>query len=190
MLKELNRSEMKEIFEKRMQRDFPPAELKPWKRIADMLDRGIYFAYGLYEEDELMAYAFFVSHPKRDYVLLDYYAVTEQARGTGIGSRFLSLWKEELNNSSAVLAEVENPDFAVNDKAREMQERRIAFYEKNDMIVTDICSRLFSVEYKIMYLPIDEEIENEVLYEELNKIYHFMFPEKYHVSEITMRMKK
>ena len=46
MLKRLDRGEMKEIFDTRMVQDFPPDELKPWKRIAEMLDEGVYFAYG------------------------------------------------------------------------------------------------------------------------------------------------
>ncbi len=33
MLKELSREEMRRLYDERMQEDFPPAELKPWKRI-------------------------------------------------------------------------------------------------------------------------------------------------------------
>ena len=94
MLKELSREEMRRLYDERMQEDFPPAELKPWKRIEEMLSGGIYFAYGFCEEERITAYAFFVVQGAS--VLLDYYAVSREARGRGIGSRFLRLLKEEL----------------------------------------------------------------------------------------------
>ncbi len=189
MLKRLDRKEMAEIYRTQMQSDFPPAELKPWKRIEEMLAEGVYFAYGLYEEGKQTAYAFFVEADKKQ-ILLDYYAVSAQARGMGIGSRFMALIREELRHQgcSVALIEVENPDCAETEAERQKQERRIHFYEKNGARMTALRSCLFGVEYKIMYLPMQEEREEEEeLRAALEQIYHTMFPQKYFGKEVRIR---
>lgn len=187
MLKKLDRKEMEEIYRTQMQSDFPPAELKPWKRIKEMLEEGIYFAYGMYEEEKLLAYAFFVRAGKEQ-LLLDYYAVAEQARGMGIGSRCMALFCGELQEQggSIILIEVENPDCAGTDEERKKRERRIHFYEKNGAYLTGLRSCLFGVEYKIMYFPVRGKKEEEELWKALEKIYHAMFPERYLGREVIL----
>lgn len=186
MLKELSREEMQTLYDERMQEDFPPAELKPWKRIAEMLGEGIYFGYGCCEEGRIMAYAFFVVQGGS--VLLDYYAVVREARGTGIGSRFLELLKEELRrkNICTLIAEVENPDFAKSEAEREERKRRIRFYEKNGLLLTEFCSCLFGVEYRIMYFPVQESVGR--IWEALERIYRAMFAERYFGKEVMLPM--
>ncbi|MEY8427261.1 GNAT family N-acetyltransferase [Lachnospiraceae bacterium 46-15] len=186
MLKELSREEMRTLYYERMQGDFPPAELKPWKRIAEMLGEGIYFAYGFCEEGRIIAYAFFVVQGAS--VLLDYYAVSQEARGTGIGSRFLRLLKEELRRKDicTLIAEVENPDFAKSEAEREERKRRIRFYEKNGLILTEFCSCLFGVEYRIMYFPVQDGAGG--IWAALDRIYHAMFDEKYFGREVMLPM--
>lgn len=183
MLKRLDRKEMEEIYGTRMREDFPAAELKPWKRIAEMMDTGVYFAYGMYEEERLLAYAFFVKAAGGQ-LLLDYYAVSEQTRGAGVGSRGLCLLKEEIQKQGygAIVIEVENPDFAKTEEERQKQERRIRFYEKNGARMTGLRSCLFGVEYKIMYLPAQKEEKR--LRKKVDEIYHTMFPEKYFEKEV------
>lgn len=134
-------------------RIFRRQELKPWKRIAEMLD---------------------------------YYAVSREARGTGIGSCFLRLLKEELGRKDicTMIAEVENPDFAKSEAEREERKRRIRFYEKNGLILTEICSCLFGVEYRIMYLPVRGGAEE--IWMALDHIYHAMFDEKYFGKEVML----
>ena len=135
MLKKLDRKEMEEIYRTQMQSDFPPAELKPWKRIKEMLEEGIYFAYGMYEEEKLLAYAFFVRAGKEQ-LLLDYYAVAEQARGMGIGSRCMALFCGELQEQggSIILIEVENPDCAETDEERKSGKGAYIFTKKTGRI--------------------------------------------------------
>lgn len=186
MLKELSREEMRRLYDERMQEDFPPAELKPWKRIEEMLSGGIYFAYGFCEEERITAYAFFVVQGAS--VLLDYYAVSREARGRGIGSRFLRLLKEELRQKDIcrMIVEVENPDFAKSEAEREERRRRIRFYEKNGLILTEFCSCLFGVEYRIMHFPLQEAAG--WIWMALNRIYHAMFDKKYFGKEVMLPM--
>lgn len=187
MLKRLGKKEMAEIYETRMKKDFPPAELKPWKRMEEMLDDGVYFACGMFEEERLVAYAFFVVAAGGQ-VLLDYYAVAEQVRGRGNGSRCIGLLAEELRKkgSRALLIEVENPACAQSEEERQNRERRVGFYEKNGAALTELRSCLFGVEYKIMQLPAGKPEEERELREDLEEIYHTMFPEKYFGREVIL----
>ncbi|MCI5996384.1 MAG: GNAT family N-acetyltransferase [Blautia sp.] len=187
MIRELDRCEMAGIYRTQMQEDFPPAERKPWERIEQMIEDGVYFACGLYEDETLMAYAFCVE-TKGGYVLLDYYAVAEQARGKGIGSRFLELFREKLSERGcrALLLEVENPAFAGTEEEHRNQERRIRFYEKNGITLTKHRSRLFGVEYRIMILPVLDEFTEALVPGALDEIYHTMFPEKYFGREVVI----
>lgn len=187
MLKRLDKKEMAEIYETRMEKDFPPAELKPWKRIEEMLDAGVYFAYGMFEEERLVAYAFFVE-AAGGRILLDYYAVAEQARGTGNGSRCMEILEEELRKkgSRVLLIEVENPAWAQSEEERQNRERRIRFYEKNGAALTELRSCLFGVEYKIMQIPVGEPKGERELREDLEEIYRTMFPERYFGREVIL----
>lgn len=189
MLRRLGRKEMAEIYDVQMQRDFPQAELKPWKRIGELLDGGSYFACGMYEKEKLMAYAFFVETAGKQ-ALLDYYAVSEEDRGTGVGSRCMALIREELRRreNEVLVIEVENPEYAGTQEERRNRERRIRFYEKNGARATGLRARLFGVEYRIMYLPIKKEKGEEELRETLEEIYHTMFPERYFGKEVILRV--
>lgn len=179
MLRRLDREEMKEIFEKRMRADFPPAELKPWKRIQEMLDEGVYFACGLFWEGKLLAYAFFVE-AKEGQLLLDYYAVAAEARDRGIGSRCLELMKKELKKQggSILLIEVENPATAKSGEEELLRQKRISFYERNGVRPTALRSRLFDVDYRIMYLPLEGERKQEDIRQAVDVVYHTMFPKE------------
>ncbi len=187
MLKKIDKKTAEDIYRTRMPSDFPPAELKPWKRIARMWEDGVYFAYGFYENGELMAYAYLVEADSGD-VLLDYYAVAAQARGNGIGSRCIRLLIAELQGqgSRLLLIEVENPLYAAAKAERIMQEKRIRFYEKNGLILTEYASRLFGVEYRIMFFPMQKTIDPKAVFEALDRIYHTMFPDAYFGEQVVL----
>ena len=94
MIQKLSKEQMKFIFDNHMINDFPKSELKPWKKIEAGLENDTYFAYGMYENNELLAYAFFIKSSKYNTYLLDYLAVLSGKRQSGIGSKFL----QELKN--------------------------------------------------------------------------------------------
>ena len=66
MIRELNRDQLAELYETNLKEDFTPEELKPIMAIEYLMEEGNYFAYGMYEEEKLMAYAFFASAPERE----------------------------------------------------------------------------------------------------------------------------
>lgn len=151
VLKICNREEIEKIYNTYLVQDFPKDEVKPLERILFLYDKNLYFAYGLYDADEkMLAYAFFSKAHSCEYVLLDYYAVAEEKRGTGIGSHMLSLLKETLcGEYEGIILESENPDFAENAKDFDVRSRRIQFYLNNGFSSTKMLCRLFGVEFRL-----------------------------------------
>lgn len=188
MIRELTTKEMEQVYHTHMVKDFPASEMKKWEHLNEMIDRNIYFAYGYFQDDKLLAYAFFLGPENKEYLLLDYYAVTADVRSSGIGSKFLAQWKDALADVRVVIGEVEDPDFARNDAEKMMQERRIRFYERNGLQATGIKSSVMGVKYKVIYLPILEEQPDESLYQELEAVYHLMYPENYPADKIIMSL--
>ena len=151
MLTLLNSEEIKNIYNKYMVKDFPPDELKPLSSMMDMLSRGIYDCYGLYEEEKLLAYAYLTVLD--DFILVDYLAVVPELRGSGIGSKLLC----ELKNIIR--------DFATDPQDKTTKIRRIDFYKRSGFVLSGVLSRLFDVEYVILTYP---ECNNSALgYEKL-----------------------
>lgn len=184
MIRVLSKGEMRWIYFEHMVKDFPKAELKKWEHLEAMLERGVYFAFGYFEEEEVLAYAFFLGEGDRKYVLLDYYAVTDGARGKGIGGVFLRQWKEKLRDSLVVIGEVEDPEFAKDEAEREIRERRIRFYQNNGLILTGLKIFVLGVEYNVMYLPIQGEQDDETVRNELSDLYHIMHPKNFPEDKI------
>ena len=163
MLTLLNRQEIIDIYNKYMIEDFPPDELKPLSSILDMLSRGIYSCYGLFEGEKLLAYAYLTVLD--DFVLVDYLAVTKTLRGGGIGTKLLTLLKELLKGKT-ILIECENPLFAKENQEKITQIRRLDFYKRNCFIQTNVTSVLFGVNYTILTYP-----ESSTASQGLNKVY-------------------
>lgn len=162
MLTLLNSEEIKNIYNKYMVKDFPPDELKPLSSMMDMLSRGIYDCYGLYEEEKLLAYAYLTV--LEDFVLVDYLAVVPELRGSGIGTKLLCELKNIIRDKTVII-ECENPDFATDPQDKTTKIRRIDFYKRSGFVLSGVLSRLFDVEYVILTYP---ECNNSALgYEQL-----------------------
>ncbi|WP_434309912.1 GNAT family N-acetyltransferase [Hominifimenecus sp. rT4P-3] len=174
--------EIEVIYNNYMKADFPEAELKPLTRIQNMTKEGYYEPYGLYEDGALQGYAFFVNGG--EFCLLDYYAVLQEKRGSGYGSRFLKMIGRHYKEKSGLFFEVERPDEAVSLEERAVRERRIEFYQKNGLRNTEIRSRIFGVGYQVMYLPCQKDGTDEELKAELNELYHRMFPPEIYRKQV------
>ena len=152
MIQKLSKEQMKFIFDNHMINDFPKSELKPWKKIEAGLENDTYFAYGMYENNELLAYAFFIKSSKYNTYLLDYLAVLSGKRQSGIGSKFLQELKNiAVNNNKELILEVENPDYEDNLSNKENMIKRIQFYKKNHMNVSNVSCNFMDNEYKILF---------------------------------------
>lgn len=176
-LKRLTEIQMLEIYKTYMTIDFPLDELKSFELISKLVKNNIYFAFGLFEEDKLFAYAFLTKSSDGHYLLLDYFAVCSDVRGKGIGSLCLSLLKDECKAYDGIFIEVENAQYAGNEEEKIVRSKRIAFYEQNGAEFTDILCRLFGVEMNIMILNLremqqiqDESLQNESMQNEYMQI--------------------
>lgn len=153
---------------------FPEEELKQTGIIERLLADGGYEGLGLFEEEKLVGYAFFVKSPKKDILLLDYYAVMAEYRNGGMGSLFLQRMKEAYKDKEAILLETEEPNLAQNEAEADLRRRRNAFYVRNGAVETRVKSRLYVVELGILYIPLRRTMTEREVLEELDEIYCFM----------------
>lgn len=177
MLRELNLQELKEIYDGPMVNDFPACEIKPFWAILKMFEAKEYFAYGNYVDGERVAYVL-IAKPKEGRVaLLDYFAVAQEKRGGGYGSKTLGELKQFVKGSlDGLIIESEHVDYASDEKDKEKRSRRIHFYEKNGLKRLDFLSRIYGTEYTVLFLDTQKESESESLKleEEYLKIYEMM----------------
>jgi GNAT superfamily N-acetyltransferase len=174
-LRQLSNEEIVDVYNKHMKIDFPVEELKPIDVIQKLIKREIYKCYGFYDNEELLAYAFLVT--SKSYLLIDYYAVCAKYRNKSIGSNFFNALKEYFKNYDGIIVEVEKVECAPNETEKAIRKRRIDFYKKNGMRMTNILSALFSVNYSIMCLC-NIELEDTFIYEGLENIYKEIIPSK------------
>lgn len=186
-LKQLSSEDVEIIYNEHMVVDFPLEELKPIDTILKLIKRKIYKCYGLYDSKELLTYAFFTT--SKSYLLLDYFAVCEKFRNKGIGSKFLSILKENCKNYSGIIVEVEDVEFADTEAEKIIRKRRIDFYNKNGAKMTSVLCELFNVNYSVMCLC-NVELDDLVIYGELQKIYKEIIPDKFYSKYVKFSFKE
>ncbi|MCM1123798.1 MAG: hypothetical protein NC416_14540 [Eubacterium sp.] len=190
-----------EIYEAYLKKDFPPEEIKSFSVIEKMWKKSGYFVYVFYENapehskeqieehsreqsnvDEQRvpcAYAFLLADNKERMLLLDYFAVLEQKRGKGYGSYAFSLLRKVCADWNALLIEVESDELAdIDEETRMMRKRRISFYARAGCLMTDVTSRLWGVDYRIMAMPLSNEYSEERTAERLWSLYKGMYDEQ------------
>lgn len=143
----LNREQIKTIYYERMVLDFPSNELKPLKMIFESLDEDFYDCFGLLEQD-IIGYVY-VKRQGKDY-LIDYLAVFKEYRNKGIGGKMIGLLKDYLQDANSIIGEVENPEYAINNTDKEIQNRRLQFYLRNGFRDTNVNVLCFGVQYKLI----------------------------------------
>lgn len=170
IIRQLLEEEIKDIYQERMPDDFAKGEIKPLERILSLWKRNKYFCYGIFEEGQpvLISYCFVVASDERDAVLLDYFAVSRESRGRGVGSLSFALLKKELEKEKlgTLILEVENPRFGADEEDKKLRRRRIAFYIRNGMTLTHLRVFLYGVEYLVMTADKHKMLETE------SQIYH------------------
>ena len=128
-LRPLRPEEVGLLYRRELKRTFPPTELKPLRTIQRHMQAGRYPVWGLYQGEELTAYALLWQTVDGRAVLLDYLGVPRDRRGQGWGSRMLAQLRRIYGERAAILAEVEAPE-AAEPGERSLQERRLDFYRR------------------------------------------------------------
>lgn len=181
-VRELSIREAEEIYREHLKKDFPPEEVKPFLIIGKMWRQKNYYIYGFYEREAeqgaetLCAYAFLLADHKRRMLLLDYFAVCGHLRGAGYGSRALAMLREECVDWNGIIIEVEDDELpGLDEETRGVRKRRISFYQGADCQMTTTKSRLWTVDYRIMVLPVMDSRAGEDMAGKLRSIYQCMY---------------
>lgn len=189
-LRELSAEQLTEIYNQYMVIDFPQDELKPLNRILYMMETGLSCAYGIYEQGSLRGYAVFIVPEGLRYGLLDYLAVLEKYRGTGVGHMFFDLIGDTLATRylalRGFLIESEAVECAADAQEHQIREKRISFYLQNKCLQTTLGSRLFGVVYSILVYDFDRRADAAVTLEDLDSVYTAMFPKHHYENNVSL----
>lgn len=178
MIKKLDIDTVERIYNTYLIHDFPANEVKPLENIKTMWEMDGYEAYGYYDNDVLKAYAFLCKEPSSAYVLLDYLAVIADFRGQGIGSSILKNLKNAMRDENAIIIETEDSEKASNQAEKDERNRRDEFYKRNGVIKSRFNATVYSADYRIWYVPFDEGVDEETIYDAYHEIYRFMLSER------------
>lgn len=184
-LKKADDGELK-LFYDWMGKQFHPGELKSLQHISNLCVRGVYSAFGLWSEGELIAYALLANTADGKKHMLDYYAVLPQYQSCGWGSRFLNMLSEELPGD-AILLEVEDPDYAPDEKERAHWQRRIRFYERNGCVHSSVKLNLYGFDYTLMQLPQQKRLTDAEVRAAMEEIYHTFSPPDMYAKYVNFR---
>ena len=175
----LTPAQVRALYHERMEADFPPDELKPLSMMEALLSQKRYDCYGFFEGDDILAYAYFVRLGR--WALLDYYAVRDDLRDTGVGSAFLQgLIGGPLQGLDCVLVEVDDPDAAPDPDERTHRERRRQFYLRNGLWDTGVRVWLFFVDYRVLAMPAKRHPLPEAIREIYAALYHSMLTDEFY----------
>ena len=157
-------------YEKFLKEDFVSDEIKPIENILTLIKNDRYEVYGVFQDDEMIAYASFWKKENINLVLLDYLGVSKKYRNQGIGSKILVLIKEMLGNMPYVVeAEIPTGSSLEEDKIRK---RRIEFYERNG------CKKVYLMATCGMKWQTLVNSKNEIDQKELAKLHKELYEEK------------
>lgn len=174
-IRTLTLDEAEQIYSMHMKTDFPQNELRPFSTIKKLLHKNMYYTYGIFEEEELRAYAFFVEEPVNKILLFDYFAVCKSYRNKGYGRVALELIFSTCKDKTGIILEVEDPKAAKTEEDRDICQHRIAFYERCNIQMSEARIRLFGVHYCMMYKNLSGDISDRII-ETMEKLYRKMLP--------------
>ena len=172
-LSKLRSAEITTIYQERLVHDFTKNELKKLPVILKAVDDGIYECLGLFDDSEIIGYAFLVKQGMN--YLVDYLAVCPKYRNKGIGSEIIKLLREYMLGAGLSILEVEDPAYTKERDLKELQTRRIGFYERNGYINTGLRVRCFGVPFIILMLENNSISSKEKLWEMYKAFYSAVF---------------
>ena len=171
MLKEIKFKEFKDLYRKHIIKDFPKSERPNLEGFRKRMLK--YNEETFIYEEEGVERGYCIIDQIQDYVLVAFLAVYKGNRGKGIGTKILKELEEKYPNKKGILLEVEDPDFAKNENEKNIQERRIRFYERaNFQVIENLKVELFMVNFKIMIYNLKNEQTSINEIEKILKYYY------------------
>ena len=175
-IRKLHDHEIKDFYSKHIQRDFPIFELRPLANIMGLLKEDLYVCYGYFNDENLLAYACLANTPELPYALLDYFAVVPNQRSNGLGGLFLQKLKDILPYEGLFI-EAEAPEKVKDLDEQKLRFRRIDFYKRNGVILTNVKGPLFGTYFLILYFPLTEKAAtDEQILQGIMSIYRKITP--------------
>ena len=126
-------------------RAFPKSERKPFALMVEKQREGTMELLSMEEDGRFLGLAIFAYD--KDIALLDYFAVTEELRGQGIGSRAIKAL-QKIHTGKRFVLEIETTKKPCKDL--EMREHRKAFYLRNGLHTMNFDVDLFGVEMEVL----------------------------------------
>ncbi len=168
----MNLEEVTKVYEEELVMDFPKDEVKPLKKIVKLINEGTYVAWGFYDEERLLAYAWICTPKNGKLILLDYFSVCRGKRGRGYGSRFLRMLRHFYEDKAGIILEAEDVAYAPDREQEQVRISRIHFYEKNGLRIANVKEQAFGVDYTILVYDCKEQSTDEQVKEGLETVYH------------------
>lgn len=127
------------------QKAFPASEKKPFAIIRKMHRKGVTDIWRFTRDGKFAGIIITING--EDHILLDYLAVAENRRGTGVGTEILQRMRQHYQNK-VVFLEIESVYEECDNKAERI--RRKHFYEKCGMQSMEVFVWLFGVKMELM----------------------------------------
>ena len=174
-LRLLTARQLRQVYRERVRSDFPPSERRPLASMERLRAAGVYDTWGMYEGEELLAYAFLWRSEAHGVALLDYLAVCREGRGRGTGTLALSLLQARYGGCS-LLVEAEAQEEGVPPEENALRARRLSFYERSGFRRLDYQTRIFGVQYAMLVWPEEAAAEPERLQDAHRGLYRSQLP--------------
>ncbi len=144
IVKAVDEKRLKQIEELYL-RAFPSSERKPFSLMLEKQAEGTMEILCIEEENAFLGLAIF-AHDK-DIALLDYFAITDEIRGQGTGSKAIQEL-QKIYSDKRFLLEIESTKVSSEDLT--MREHRKAFYLRNGLHTMDFDVNYFGIEMEIL----------------------------------------
>ena len=172
-LRELGLDGLHHIYHEHLSHAFPRMERKPLSAMEKLMAAGRYEALGLYDGEELAAYALLWDDPEGGYVLLDYLAVCrDKPRGQGIGTVMVAHLMGQYRHVSGILVEAEAEGDDASPEENGLRARRLAFYRRLGFRELGYVARIFGVRYAMLLYG---DRTGEEAMEAHQRLYHYEF---------------
>lgn len=184
-IQKLTKEKRLDIYNNYLIKDFHKSEVKPFDLIEGLVEKDKYACYGFYENEELLGYVYFVKSDFENSLFIDYLAISKEYRSKGFGSRFITTIIENFSEEySSLIAEVENPEFSIDESDKVNRERRIKFYLKNGFKLSNLKSRVVDDNYVMIQLPLKRELQYKEIYKKMIEIYQTVFGIEFYEKNI------
>lgn len=176
MLRKIKFKEFKKLYRKHIIRDFPKNERPNLERFRKRILENKEEVYIFEEEDAEKGYTLIVK--LENYIFVDFLATYKESRGQGIGTKILKELKEKYPDCNIIL-EVEDPEFARDEKEKTIREKRIKFYEKSNFKIIKELQIKYSdlVIFKLMIFSVKAQNIEEI-HDKMKKIYNKVLNKK------------